>query len=162
LLSAFQSLVSTVCKLGCFIVTSVYREYALLRQPEYWSPALAHRRRCTSQIPHQCSYNGDGTPQTIFLQSAQFRMCLRMPVSLHVGPGRLLTDDLLSGEATRMEVLTGVVHGRYDLLRQCLGHNDCADQYLGRAKLLSVEECTLMQAHAIRTLQAILRTALSR
>ena len=41
-------------------------------------------------------------------------MCLRMPVSLHVGPGRLLTDDLLSGEATRMEVLTGVVHGRYD------------------------------------------------
>jgi hypothetical protein len=97
-----------------------------------------------------------------FLQSAQFRMCLRMPVSLHVGPGRLLTDDLLSGEATRMEVLTGVVHGRYDLLRQCLGHNDCADQYLGRAKLLSVEECTLMQAHAIRTLQAILRTALSR
>jgi len=51
---------------------------------------------------------------------------------------------------------------RYDLLRQCLGHNDCADQYLGRAKLLSVEECTLMQAHAIRTLQAILRTALSR
>ena len=24
------------------------------------------RRRCTSQIPHQCSYNGDGTPQTTF------------------------------------------------------------------------------------------------
>ena len=24
------------------------------------------RRRSTSQIPHQCSYNGDGTPQTTF------------------------------------------------------------------------------------------------
>ena len=71
-------------------------------------------------------------------------------VGLHVDPERLLTDDLLSGEATRMEVLARVVHGRHDLLRQCLGHNDSVDQYLGRAKLLSVEECTLVQAHGIR------------